>query len=135
MAVIAPALPPLTPLTALTAWRLQPGVLAAVAALGGGYGVALRRRRAPWPRRRAVCFLAGVAAIALVGLSFVGVYDDTLFWARAVQNLVLVMVAPMLLALGAPVRLAADLLPLGDAGPPARGCCTAAQRGCSPSRS
>ena len=106
-------LPPLTPLTALTAWRLQPGVLTAVTALGGGYGAALRRRRAPWPRRRTVSFLAGVGAIALVGLSFVGVYDDTLFWTRALQNLVLVMIAPMLLALGAPVRLAADLLPPG----------------------
>src|SRR5690349_17404247 len=115
LAAVAPAaLPPLTLVRMLTSWRLQPGVLAAVAVLGGGYGAGLRHRvRAglAWPPRRTGFFVAGVVAIAVVGLSFIGVYDDTLFWTRALQNLVLVMVAPMFLALGAPLRLAADLLP------------------------
>lgn len=38
-------------------------------------------------------------------------YGATLFWVRALQNLLLVMVAPMLLALGAPLTLLRDLLP------------------------
>ncbi len=78
-------------------------MLAAAAGLGGGYGWGLRRRRAHhddrWPVGRAVVFFAGVATIVLVGCSFLGVYDDAYFWVRAVQNTVLLMVTPMLLAL------------------------------------
>lgn len=106
--------PPLTLARTFTSWRFTPGVAAAVAALGGGYGAGLRRRPAhagPWPRGRTVCFGAGVVSIALVGLSFLGVYDDTLFWVRAVQNIVLLMVTPMLLAMGAPITLLRDVLP------------------------
>lgn len=106
--------PPLTAARMLTSWRLQPGVLAAVAALGGSYRLGLHRWRQTgrtWPRARTACYAAGVASIALVGLSFLGVYDDVLFWARAVQNIVLVMVTSMLLALGSPVRLIGELLP------------------------
>jgi cytochrome c oxidase assembly factor CtaG len=107
--------PPLTWLRVLTSWRVEPGVLAAVAVLGGGYGGAVYRWRRvtgrAWPRSRAWCFGCGVASIALVGLSFLGVYDDTLFWTRAVQNVTLLMVTPLLLALGAPLTLARDLAP------------------------
>lgn len=97
-----------------TAWRIEPAVLAVVALLGGGYLVGLRRLRAAggrWPRARTVCFLTGVTTIGVVGLSFLGVYGATLFWVRAVQNLLLLMVAPMLLAWGAPLTLLRDLLP------------------------
>lgn len=112
--------PPLTVLQVFTAWRAQPGVLAAAAVLGGGYAAAVARtRRAgrPWPRVRVVCWAAGVATILLVGCSFLGVYDDTLFWVRAVQNIVLLMVVPLLLALGAPILLLRDLLPAGVRAP------------------
>ncbi|HET6259013.1 cytochrome c oxidase assembly protein [Pseudonocardia sp.] len=111
--------PPLTLARTFTSWRFTPGVATTVAALGGGYGIGLRRRpegAGPWPRGRTVCFGAGVVSIALVGMSFLGVYDDTLFWVRAVQNIVLLMVIPMLLAMGAPITLLRDLLP-----EPARG--------------
>lgn len=110
--------PPLTVARVFTAWSFEPSVVAAAAVLGVGYGWGLRRRarlvegsREPWPVGRTVVFAAGVATIVLVGCSFLGVYDDTLFWARAVQNTVLLMVTPMLIALGAPIRLAADVLP------------------------
>jgi cytochrome c oxidase assembly factor CtaG len=106
--------PPLTMLAVLTSWRAQPAVLATVAVLGGAYGcgvVRLRHAGRTWPRSRLMCFAAGVVSIALVGLSFLGVYDDTLFWARAVQNVLLLMVTPMLLALGAPITLAGNLMP------------------------
>jgi cytochrome c oxidase assembly factor CtaG len=109
--VVATTLAPLTLGRVFLAWRLQPGVLAAAAALGGGYGWGLRRRGGRWPAGRTAVFLAGVATILLVGCSFLGVYDDAYFWVRAVQNTVLLMVTPMLLALGAPIRLAADTLP------------------------
>ena len=43
-----------------------------------------------------------------------------LFWARAVQNIVLLMVTSMLLALGSPIRLIAELLPVRARAPLAR---------------
>jgi cytochrome c oxidase assembly factor CtaG len=112
---MAVATAPLTLARVFTAWRAEPGVLAAAAALGGGYGWGLRRRASagaePWPPGRTTAFLAGVATILLIGCSFLGVYDDAFFWVRAVQNTVLLMVTPMFLALGAPIRLTADTLP------------------------
>jgi cytochrome c oxidase assembly factor CtaG len=110
----AATLPPLTPLRLLTAWRFEPAVVVACLALGGAYGAGLRRWRrggASWPRGRVVAFALGVGLLALVGLSFIGVYDDTLFWVRALQNLVLLMVAPLFLAVGAPLTLAAAAVP------------------------
>jgi cytochrome c oxidase assembly factor CtaG len=109
------AVPPLTWLRVLTAWRFAPGVVAAAAVLGGGYGFGVRRFGVPWPRHRSWCFGIGVALLVVVGCSFVGVYDDTLFWVRSVQNIVLLMVIPMLLAVGAPLTLLAAAVP-----PPAR---------------
>lgn len=108
--------PPLTVLRVFTAWRAEPGTLTAAVVLGGGYGAAVARtRRAgrPWPWGRIACWTAGVATILLVGCSFLGVYDDTLFWVRAIGNIVLLMVVPLLLALGAPLLLTRDLLPDG----------------------
>jgi cytochrome c oxidase assembly factor CtaG len=65
----------------------------------------------PWSARRTVPFLLGAALLLLVGTSVVAVYDDTLFWARSVQGVVLLVVAPMLLAAGAPLTLARASLP------------------------
>lgn len=110
----AAALAPLTWDQVLTAWRPEPAVLVAVAVLGAGYLSLVRRRTGrglSWPSVRTFLFLAGLATVVLVGCSFLGVYDNTLFWARATQNTVLLMVTPMLIALGAPIRLIADELP------------------------
>jgi cytochrome c oxidase assembly factor CtaG len=99
-----------------TAWRWEPEVSALVVATGAGYWYALRVRRrrlpgVPWPRSRGWCFGVGLLTVLLVGCSFLGVYDNTLFWDRAVQNVTLLMVSPLLLALGAPISLLRDLLP------------------------
>jgi cytochrome c oxidase assembly factor CtaG len=112
-------LPPLTAGRLLTSWTAPPVVLAGVGVLGGGYLLGVRRmHRAglPWPTRRTVPFLLGAALLLLVGTSVVAVYDDTLFWARSVQGVVLLVVAPMLLAAGAPLTLARDTLPTGAVG-------------------
>ncbi|MGZ4517800.1 MAG: cytochrome c oxidase assembly protein, partial [Mycobacteriaceae bacterium] len=107
--------PPLTPMRVLSSWTANPPVLLVVVLLAAAYlaGVhALRRRGETWPRSRSLCFLVGgVGTIALVGLSVLGVYSGTLFWARALQNLLLVMFAPMFLALGAPLTLLRETLP------------------------
>jgi cytochrome c oxidase assembly factor CtaG len=52
---------------------------------------------------------AGLVSILLV--SVVGLYADILFWVRAVQNIVLLMITLMFLALGAPLTLLRDVLP------------------------
>jgi hypothetical protein len=44
-------------------------------------------------------------------LVVVGLYADILFWVRAVQNIVLLMITLMFLALGAPLTLLRDVLP------------------------
>ncbi|AEA22337.1 Cytochrome c oxidase caa3-type, assembly factor CtaG-related protein [Pseudonocardia dioxanivorans CB1190] len=108
---MASSVPPLTALRVVTAWRFAPGVLGASAVLAGGYAAGLRRWRGRWPRSRTWCFGLGIVALLLVGCSFLGVYDDTLFWVRAVQNIVLLMVVPMLLAMGAPLTLLAAAVP------------------------
>ncbi|MGW7536823.1 cytochrome c oxidase assembly protein [Amycolatopsis sp. NPDC054798] len=100
---IVPDLPPLSGSTLLTAWTFDvPAVLVALA-LGVGYVAAARRQE--WAAARTTAFLAGLATLLLATCSFLGAYDTTLFWVRATQNTVLLMVTPLLLALGAPVTL------------------------------
>ena len=114
LAVPGAGLPPLTPAQVLTSWTANPVVIAGVAVLGGAYLTGVHRKRIAgqaWSTRRSVAFLAGVVLLGLIGTSVVAVYDDTLFWARAVQGVVLLVVAPMLLAAGAPLTLARDTLP------------------------
>ena len=79
------------------------------------YGVwVLHRRGDRWPVGRTLLFLGpglgGIAAVTLTG--FAG-YDDLLLSVHMVQHMVLSMVAPIFLALGAPVTLALRTLPRG----------------------
>jgi cytochrome c oxidase assembly factor CtaG len=106
-------LEPLTLVTAVTSWTADPVSLLVILLLGGWYAVAARRR-GDWPRARAVAFYgAGLGFYAIATLSSIGVYADTLFSLRAAQVILLLMVAPLGLALGAPFTL------LRDTGPPA----------------
>jgi len=96
---------------------LQMGaLLLVVAALGVAYGLGmhrLRRKGQAWPAARTRWFFVGLGSILVVTVSFVGVYAGTLFWDRAVQNIVLLMITPMLLALGAPLTLMRETFPAG----------------------
>jgi len=97
----------------LTAWTPNPAALA-VAVLGVAYGLGvhrLRRRGVAWPAARLWWFLTGLGSILLVTVSAVGVYAGTLFWDRAVQNITLLMITPLCLALGAPLTLLREVLP------------------------
>ena len=49
------------------------------------------------------CFIAGIAVWAVATFSAVGEYAPVLFWVRALQVVLLLFVAPFLLALGRPV--------------------------------
>jgi putative membrane protein len=89
----------------LDSWLALALVVAAGAYL---YGVhRLKARGDQWPAGRTVLFLGpGLGSIALVTLSGLHAYDTTLLSVHMVQHMVLSMVAPIFLALGAPVTLA-----------------------------
>ncbi|WP_236795970.1 cytochrome c oxidase assembly protein [Amycolatopsis sp. GM8] len=95
------------------AWTIDVPAVVFVLILGIGYLLAARRVPG-WPRGRTVAFLGGLATILLLTCSFLGVYDDALFWVRAVQVVVLLMVTPLLLALGAPLTLTLATAPFAD---------------------
>src|SRR5215472_11177226 len=101
--------PALTLSRAVTSWTLDLPVLVAVLVAAGLYLAGMRRlHRAgqPWPAARTVAFLAGgTGAVVLATMSFLGVYQGVLFWARAVQTVLLLLVAPLFLALGRPLTL------------------------------
>jgi cytochrome c oxidase assembly factor CtaG len=77
------------------------------------YGVhRLRQRGDHWPAGRTVAFLlGGLGSIAAVTVTGVETYDTTLLSVHMVQHMVLSMVGPIFLALGAPVTLALRTLP------------------------
>jgi cytochrome c oxidase assembly factor CtaG len=98
-------LPPLTVAGWVTHWTLDlPVVLVALAA-SATYLVAQARVRA-WPAARTATFLVGMAGVVVVKVSFLAVYDHTLFWTLAVQDVLLVALVPIPLVLGRPVQLA-----------------------------
>ena len=104
------AIEALTPARALTSWSLQPAALLALAVAGALYLAAVRRvdRAHPAhrvPRRRTAAWLAGLAVVGFALSSFVDVYADDLFSVHKVQHLLLSMVAPPLLLMGAPLTL------------------------------
>jgi putative copper resistance protein D len=80
----------------------------------GFYWLGVRRltvRGDRWPVGRSVGFAAGLLIIAVATVSGLATYDDDLFGAHMVQHMLLSMVAPVFLALGAPVTLALRTLP------------------------
>src|SRR5919112_1904981 len=103
-------LPPFTPAVIFTQLRLDSviAVVLLIAAALYGYGVyRLRQRGDSWPAARTAAFvLGGLGSIAAVTVSGIEAYDDTLLSVHMVQHMVLSMIRPIFLALGAPVTLA-----------------------------
>jgi putative membrane protein len=103
---------PLSAHNALTQWEFTPFALlvlvvvisAAVWYLRAEWAVGLRGRR--WSRKRTVSFLAGLVAVDLALQSPVAVFTSDYFQAHVIQHLLLMVVAPPLLAMGAPMTLA-----------------------------
>ena len=116
--------PELTVTRALTEWTLDPWMLALILLLGGGYLAGVRRARTSrdnqdnslWPVARPIWFCGlGLGFLVIATMSWVGVYQPVLFWVRAVQTVLLVLVVPLFLALGRPVTLAATVFPRAGA--------------------
>ena len=88
---------------------LDPAGLVVVLTLGAAYVLGVRRlagRGRSWARGRSVAFAAGLATVAVATQSGIAAYEPVLFSAHSAQHVLLGMVAPALLALGAPVTLA-----------------------------
>lgn len=99
----------------LSTWELDPVALAAIALLAGAYtaGVVRRTRSGRgWPGARVAAFALGLGVLAVATMSSLAVYDRVLFWPAAVQNILLDLLAPLGLALGDPLGLAAADGPL-----------------------
>ncbi|MGC9497203.1 cytochrome c oxidase assembly protein [Streptomyces sp. WG7] len=111
-------LPPFT-LGRGLAWSADPFFL--IACLLGlalyGWGVLrLVRRGDKWPVGRTVSFVVGVLSVALMMCTKLNDYGMVMFSVHMVQHMIISMVSPILLLLGAPITLALRALP-----PAARG--------------
>lgn len=106
--------PVLTLTTAVTEWTVPPiALLWVICGVLYGLGVlGLRRRGSRWGTARVLAFyLLGLGSAVLVTMSSIGVYSHVLFSMRAVQVVVLLMVTPLGLALGAPLTLLTQVRP------------------------
>ncbi|MEV5017570.1 cytochrome c oxidase assembly protein [Streptomyces sp. NPDC053780] len=82
-----------------------------------GWGVArLVRRGDKWPVGRTVAFVTGVLSIVLMMCTKLNDYGMVMFSVHMVQHMIISMVSPILILLGAPITLALRALP-----PAARG--------------
>jgi putative copper resistance protein D len=102
-------LAPLTWGTALGTWRFGPVtdvlvVIAAVLYVHRAH-VTLPKLGERWPIGRTAAFLGALAVLALTLQSAVDVYGHELFWLHMIEHLLLIMVVPVLLILGQPIRL------------------------------
>jgi cytochrome c oxidase assembly factor CtaG len=107
-------LPEFGPLSVLTQARPPLVPTLALVLVTGLYLLGVHRLRArgdAWGVGRLVSFLTGVLTLAVALLSGLEAYDTRLFGVHMVQHMLLVMVAPVFLALGAPVTLALRTLP------------------------
>jgi cytochrome c oxidase assembly factor CtaG/ferredoxin len=92
---------------ALRSWRFDPWLLAGLVLTAGvyvrGWLVLHRRDLARWHGGRLAAFLGGLAAIYLALASPIEPFADLLLQVHMVQHLLLMMIAPPLLWLGAPL--------------------------------
>jgi cytochrome c oxidase assembly factor CtaG len=104
--------PPVLTLTrAFTEWTFDPWAAALVVILGAGYLAGVRGRQ-DWPVARRIWFLGlGLGFLVIATMSWAGVYQPVLMYARAVQTVLLVLVVPLFLALGRPISLAIAVFP------------------------
>jgi len=73
--------------------------------------VTMRRRGDRWPVGRAISWALGMVVIAWATFGGLGEYSHVLFSAHMASHMLLTMVAPIFLVLGAPVTLALRTLP------------------------
>jgi len=100
-------------------WAPDGFALTFLALAGALYAVgvlSMHRRGHRWPLGRIVSWYAGLAVFAWATVGGLGLYSQVLFSAHMIAHMLLSMVAPIGLVLGAPVTLALRTLP-GQRGP------------------
>lgn len=107
---------PLTWSTALSSWQWNSTAVACALAGGVGYARCYRRAGARLTRANAACCAVAVGLFVVATMSMVGVYGPVLFWVRAVQVLLLLMVIPFFVAMSRPITA----LQMSPSGPAAR---------------
>jgi cytochrome c oxidase assembly factor CtaG len=119
--------PQLTVARGFTEWTLDPWMLGLILLLGAAYLAGfcrLRGRAAPgrgmpgqerpaesWPWTRVVNFGLGLVIVAIATMGSFGTYFSVLFFMRSFQTILLLMLAPLFLALGSPLTLAIAVFP------------------------
>ncbi|GGV22273.1 membrane protein [Streptomyces longisporoflavus] len=91
------------------------GSLAALALYGWGV-VRLVRRGDKWQVGRTISFVAGVLTIMLVMCTKLNDYGMVMFSVHMVQHMVISMLSPILILMGAPITLALRALPVAGRG-------------------
>jgi len=94
--------------------QIRPGVLVAVVLAAAAYLVAARRVPG-WKPGRTAAFLGGLVVVLIATCSGIEAYGHVLEWMHMIEHLLLIMVAPVLLAIGSPLQLVAEALPPGPA--------------------
>src|ERR1022692_649322 len=107
--------PKLTLGRAFTGWTGDVPMLVLTLALALWYLVSMRKVRAAggrWGTGRAIAFCGlGLGSWVIAAMSWVGVYSGVLFYARATQTVLLVLVVPLFLAMGKPLTLLIEAYP------------------------
>ncbi|MFC9651983.1 MULTISPECIES: cytochrome c oxidase assembly protein [unclassified Streptomyces] len=111
----------LPPFTLGRALEFSPDLFFLIGCLLGlvlyGAGVLrLRRRGDSWPVGRTIAFVLGVLTVALVMCTKLNDYGMVMFSVHMVQHMIISMVSPILLLLGAPVTLTLRALPVAGRG-------------------
>ncbi len=112
--ILGYAVPPLTPMRLLTLWRPDILVIITVVTVGFAYLSGVRRLRVAdvaWPIGRTFSFCLGLVFVLIALCSGVGTYGRAMFSVHMVQHMMLTMLVPICLALGAPITLALRALP------------------------
>jgi putative copper resistance protein D len=108
------ALPRFTLGAIFTEWELFSWATLVILLTAGLYvwGVLrLHQRGDRWPLGRTASFLGGMVVAAMATISGLGTYDDTLLSVHMAQHMLLSMLVPLAMALGAPMTLALRTLP------------------------
>jgi cytochrome c oxidase assembly factor CtaG len=114
-----PSLPPLTWHTAFSEWVFDPLTFVITVWGVGLYALGvwtMHRRGDRWPIGRSIAWGIGMAVFYVATSCGAAAYDEVLLSVHMAQHMLLSMIVPLSLALGAPVTLALRTLPAAPRG-------------------